>query len=127
MRLGYHNHDFEFAPLEGTTMWDVLLETLPQEVELELDVYWAAIAGRDPVALIRDLGARLRLLHMKDMAAGPGREDVVPGDGVLAWAEIVAAGTDGAVDWYVIEEDHPRDAIAELARGYSFLSGLAAA
>ena len=52
IRLGYHNHDFEFAPLDGTTVWDVLLAELPPEVEIELDVYWAAFAGRDPVAEI---------------------------------------------------------------------------
>ena len=54
-RLGYHNHDFEFAPLDGTTIWDVLLAELPPRVELELDVYWAAVGGRDPVA---EIGAR---------------------------------------------------------------------
>ena len=52
IRLGYHNHAFEFAPLEETTVWDVLLAELPPEVELELDVYWAAVGGRDPVAEI---------------------------------------------------------------------------
>ena len=46
--LGYHNHDFEFAPLDGTTVWDVLLAGLPPEVELELDLYWAAVGGRIP-------------------------------------------------------------------------------
>ena len=48
IRLGYHNHEFEFAPLDGTTVWDVLLAELPPEVELELDVYWAAVGGRTP-------------------------------------------------------------------------------
>ena len=52
LRLGYHNHDFEFDALDGTTTWDILLDRLAPEVELELDVYWAAVAGRDPVELI---------------------------------------------------------------------------
>jgi sugar phosphate isomerase/epimerase len=124
--LAYHNHDFEFAALEGTTVWDVLLDELAPEIELELDVYWASIGGRDPVELIRSLGARVRLLHMKDMAAGPGRGDVVPGDGILPWPEIVAAGTERDVDWFTVEEDNPRDAIAEITRGLEFLRALAA-
>ena len=37
------------TPSSGTTTWDLLLERLAPEVELELDVYWAAVAGRDPV------------------------------------------------------------------------------
>ena len=28
LRFGYHNHSFEFAPLDGTTIWDILLAEL---------------------------------------------------------------------------------------------------
>jgi sugar phosphate isomerase/epimerase len=122
--LGYHNHAFEFEPLDGTTVWDVLLDSLTFDIELEIDVYWAAIGGRDPVEVIRSAGERVRLLHMKDVAAGPERGDVTPGDGTLPWPEIVAAGTAAGVDWYVVEEDNPRDAVAEIARGLDFLRGL---
>ena len=125
--LGYHNHAFEFEPLDGTTVWDVLLDSLTFDIELELDVYWAAIGGRDPVEVIRGAGERVRLLHMKDTAAGPERGDVTPGDGTLPWPEIVAAGTAASVDWFVVEEDNPKDAIAEIARGLDFLRGLASA
>jgi sugar phosphate isomerase/epimerase len=125
IRLGYHNHAFEFAPLGGTTVWDVLLDELDPAVEFELDVYWAAYAGRDPVELARSMGERLRLLHMKDMAERPQGGDVTPGDGVLPWPEIVHAGTDLGVEWYVVEEDNPRDAIAEITRGRAFLQALA--
>src|SRR6266404_4539558 len=45
IRIGYHNHSFEFGALDGTTVWDVLLGNLPPEVEIELDVYWAAVGG----------------------------------------------------------------------------------
>lgn len=48
MRLGYHNHAFEFAPLDGTTVWEVLLAELSPAIEIELDVQWAAVGGRDP-------------------------------------------------------------------------------
>ncbi len=125
IRLGYHNHAFEFAPLGGTTVWDILLDELDPSVELELDVYWAAYAGRDPVELARSMGERLRLLHMKDMAERPQGGDVVPGDGVLPWPAIVRAGTELGVEWYVVEEDNPSDAVAEIARGLRYLQGLA--
>ncbi len=127
VRLGYHNHAFEFAPLDGTTVWDVLLDVLPLDVELEIDVYWAASGGRDPVEVIRAAGDRVRLLHMKDMALGSDRRDVTPGDGILPWREIVAAATALGVDWYVVEEDNPEDAFAEVARGRDYLLGLAEA
>lgn len=125
--LGYHNHAFEFEALDGTSVWDVLLDTLTFDIELEIDVYWATIGGRDPVEVIRGAGERVRLLHMKDVAAGPERGDVTPGDGTLPWPEIVAAGTIVGVEWYVVEEDNPKDAIGEIARGLDFLRGLASA
>ena len=124
IRLGYHNHAFEFVALDGTTIWDVLLDTLPLDVELEVDVYWVAIGGRDPVDVIRTAGERVRLLHMKDVAADPERGDVAPGDGTLPWRDIVAAASTLGVEWYVVEEDNPKDAIAEITRGRDYLRGL---
>lgn len=126
IRLAYHNHDFEFAALDGTTIWTILLDELSPDIDFELDVYWAHVAGRDPVELIHDLGERLRLLHMKDMASGPKRVDVAPGDGILPWPAIVAAARDAGVESYVVELDNPTDAIAEITRGLEFLQGLAA-
>lgn len=123
--LGYHNHDFEFAPLDGTTVWTVLLDALPTIVELELDVFWASIGGQDPVALIEGADERLRLLHMKDRATGPVRQDVAPGDGILPWPAIADAGTRRGVEWYVIEKDDTTNALADVTSGLRFLSGLA--
>ena len=124
MRLGYHNHDFEFEPLDGTTLWQILVDELPASIELELDLYWASIAGHDPVELIRSMGSRVRLLHMKDMAPTTGREDRAPGDGVLDWPSIVTVATELGIDWYVIEQDNPTNAFVDITRARSFLLGL---
>jgi sugar phosphate isomerase/epimerase len=123
--FAYHNHDFEFAAFEGTTIWDILMDELSPDVGLELDVYWASLAGNDPVELIRRLAGRVRLLHMKDMDAGPTRHDAVPGDGILPWPEIVAAGTAASVDWFVVERDEPTDPVPEITRGLAVLDALA--
>ena len=63
----------------------VLVDELPAGIDLELDVYWASVAGRDPVELIRGHDERTRLLHMKDMSPDPDHRDVTPGDGILDW------------------------------------------
>ena len=125
MRLGYHNHAFEFEPLEDTTVWDVLLAALPAEVDLELDVYWAAVGGRDPVAEIRATADRVRLLHMKDLAGGPEPHDVPAGQGTLPFPAIVEAARAASVDWYVVEQDQPVDALEDIGRAFRYLSGLA--
>jgi sugar phosphate isomerase/epimerase len=125
IRLGYHNHAFEFATLDGTTVWDVLLAELPPEVEIELDVYWAAFGDRDPVAEIRATAGRVRLLHMKDRAAGPEPHDAPPGAGTLPFEEILAAARDAGVEWYVVEQDVPNDPLADIGSAFRFLHSLA--
>lgn len=125
IRLGYHNHAFEFAPLDGTTVWDILLAELPPEVEIELDVYWAAFGGRDPVAEIRATADRVRLLHMKDRAAGPEPHDAPAGEGTLPFDGIVEAARAVGVQWYIVEQDEPRDPLVDIGSAFRFLRSLA--
>ena len=125
MRLGYHNHAFEFEPLDGTTVWDILMAELPPEVELELDVYWAAVGGREPVAEILATPERIRLLHMKDMAAGAEPHDAPAGHGTLPFPEIVEAARSAGVEWYIVEQDEPDDEFADIGRAFGYLAGLA--
>jgi sugar phosphate isomerase/epimerase len=125
LSLGYHNHDFEFAALEGTTVWDVLLAELTPEVELELDVYWAAVGGRDPVAEIRANARRIRLLHMKDRAIGDEPHDAPVGDGVLPFPDLIEVARSAGVEWFVVEQDEPADALADIGRSFAYLTELA--
>ena len=125
IRLAYHNHDFEFAPLDGTTVWDILLAELPADVELELDVYWASVGGRDPVTEIDAHADRVRLLHMKDRLGGPEPHDAPAGEGTLSFPEIVNAGRAAGVDWYIAEQDDPQNAVADIATAARYLESLA--
>jgi len=125
LRLGYHNHDWEFEPLDGTTTWDILLERLAPEVELEIDVYWAAVAGRNPVTLIRETGGRVRTLHMKDLIAKPQPHDAPAGDGELDFPAIIAAGREVGIEWYIAEQDDPQSPIDDIGRAHLYLASLA--
>src|SRR5207237_6016358 len=54
LRFAYHNHDFDFMPVEGRRPLDLLLEsTDPALVSFELDLYWAVKAGADPLEYFR--------------------------------------------------------------------------
>jgi sugar phosphate isomerase/epimerase len=125
IRLGYHNHASEFAPLGQTTAWDVLLADLAPTIEIELDVYWASVGGRDPVTEIRRSGDRVRLLHMKDRAPGSEPHDAPAGAGTLDIAAIVTAAEEARVDWFIAEQDDPGDEIAEITTAYRNLAALA--
>jgi sugar phosphate isomerase/epimerase len=122
--LGYHNHAFEFEPVDGTTAWDVLVASLPATVDLEIDVYWAVVGGMDPAGVIASAGRPVRLLHMKDREQTAEPRDAPVGSGDLPWPDIVRAGRAAGVEWYVIEQDEARDPIADVATSLVFLRGL---
>ena len=72
IQLCYHHHSFEFARLpDGATGWDVFVREFdPDLVKFEIDVFWAAIGGFDPVETIRWLKGRVAQLHLKDLLKG---------------------------------------------------------
>jgi sugar phosphate isomerase/epimerase len=121
LTFSYHNHDFEFAPLTGQqdekTMWDMLLhDTDPDLVNLELDLYWIRHAGADPETLLRHLTGRVSLVHLKDMASDPACSDAPVGEGTMPWPELLTASETAGAEWYVVEQDHPRDALEDVQR-----------
>ncbi len=124
--LSYHNHDFEFAPLGRSTMWDVLVrETDPGLVHLELDLYWINYGGADPETVLRDVGDRVSLVHLKDMAPDDTRSDLPVGEGTLPWNDLLEAADAVGVEWYVAEQDNPRDAVEDVRISLQYLRGLA--
>jgi sugar phosphate isomerase/epimerase len=106
LQLAYHNHNFEFEHFDGRLAYEILIEAAdPEMLVSEFDVYWAQYGGVDPVAYIRKLGSRCRILHMKDMAADADRSFAEVGEGILDMEAIVAAGQDAGVEWYIVEQD----------------------
>jgi len=124
--LSYHNHDFEFAPLGGSTFWDVLVrETDPGLVSLELDFYWIKYGGADPETVLRDLAGRVHLVHLKDMAPDDARSDLPVGEGTLPWTTLLEAADAAGVQWYIAEQDNPRDALEDVRSSFQYLRTLA--
>jgi sugar phosphate isomerase/epimerase len=68
LRFAWHNHDFEFKAIDGKVPFDLLVESFSPDIKFEVDVYWAALAGVDPLALMSRLTGRVTMLHIKDMA-----------------------------------------------------------
>jgi sugar phosphate isomerase/epimerase len=127
LRFAYHNHAFEFASLDGSTMWERLVETTdPELVLFELDVYWTQHGGGDPLALLRKYGARLPLLHIKDMSADQPPHDAPVGEGVLDWGPLLAAGRAAGTEWYIIEQDTPQQPLPDVERSLHNLTALLA-
>jgi len=67
IRVGYHNHDFEFSQrVDGVPAYQILVDALDDDVILELDTYWASVGGADVFELIPRLAGRIRFLHVKN-------------------------------------------------------------
>ena len=73
IRVGYHNHAWELeSTIEGKTALEYFEGLLEPELVLEVDTYWAAVGGQDPVELLARLGDRVKFIHIKD---GPATTD----------------------------------------------------
>jgi sugar phosphate isomerase/epimerase len=144
LRFCYHNHAFEFEPLEGTTIFEVFgAELDPDLVSFELDAYWLVRGGLDAAEEIKSRAGRVPLVHLKDMAndarhwvgnrvQGTGEEErrtFVPiGTGFFDWSSLLEATRAAGVEWHVVEQDYSPSPLedAELSlRNLRELAGVA--
>jgi sugar phosphate isomerase/epimerase len=100
MDLHYHNHDHEYVALDGETAFDAFVDDTDCGIELDLGL--ALNGGDDPVARLRSLGERSRLVHLKDYDVDAG-ESVPVGRGDLDLDAIAEAVADNESDWLIYE------------------------
>ena len=92
MTLGYHNHFWELAPIDGRVALIELFERAGPGLVAEIDTYWAQVGGADPAVLVAELGERVRFLHVKDGPADTHESDMVAvGAGAIDVPEILSA------------------------------------
>lgn len=113
IKVGYHNHNREFDPLDGQYRLTLLANLTTPDVLLELDVFWAAYAGIDPIAFYDEWKHRIELIHIKQMSAD--RKNVDMPDGVLDYGAILAA-MQGAGHFILERDTFGPDVWANLAR-----------
>jgi sugar phosphate isomerase/epimerase len=123
LAVAYHNHDFEFMPAGGMVPYDILLaETDPSLVWMEMDLYWIAKAGRDPLRYFAAHPGRFGLCHLKDMDRRGRIADV--GRGILDFRGILAQRQKAGLQHFFVEHDSPRDPIASVQTSYNYLDTL---
>jgi sugar phosphate isomerase/epimerase len=116
MQFFYHTHGYEFQPYHDGTLFDLLVqETNPRQVKFEMDIFWIAHAGQDPVRLLWKYPFRWELMHLKDMRKGTPtglltgssdvNNDVALGAGTLDLPGILSAARQVGVKWYFIEDE----------------------
>ncbi len=123
LKMAIHNHWWEFLKAGDDYAYQLMMRDLAPQVGLEIDTYWVKTAGCDPVAVIRELGGRVVLLHMKD---GPCDKDkcMTPlGRGIMDFPAIVAAADN--IRWLIVEQDRGEtDMLEAAAESQRFLQGV---
>jgi sugar phosphate isomerase/epimerase len=118
IQFGYHNHNFEFGPVEGKVPYfDIFLAEMDKDlVTMEIDLFWAIKAGQNPVELFKKYPGRFQLFHMKDMYTKEApffktaSSDFAPvGDGVINFKEILAAKNIAGMKYMFVEQDQTKD------------------
>ena len=132
IKLAYHNHANEFAPLEGTTGYDVLVKEVdPKLVDFELDLYWAKFADQDPVALFAKYPGRFAMWHVKDMVVTGTQKGMTPvGKGTIDFKAIFAKAGQSGMKYFFVEHDtagqYPGGSLASAQASYEYLRQLLA-
>lgn len=123
LTLLYHNHWFEPQPVDGKPAYQLMQEYLNPTVQFEIDTYWVKVGGLDPAAVVKELGSRAPLLHIKD---GPGDRNqamVAVGDGYMDWSSLFAAA-DSTMEWAIVELDRcDTDMLQAVRNSYTYLTG----
>lgn len=139
IQIGYHNHDWDLADVDGKPGYKYFLEQTPETVLWEADIFWVARAGINPVDFIKEIGSRGKVLHFKDgtvdtkeefteaetedgkimvsdstpfLPAGTGQVDLIAAGKVATYAEYIAVELDS----------YPGDMMKAVQESYTYLT-----
>jgi sugar phosphate isomerase/epimerase len=115
IKIGYHNHDFEFMELEGKVPMEVMMDELDPSVIMELDLYWISKVGLDPIKFFDKYQGRVELWHVKDMDNTPEQKFAPVGTGTIDFRAIFEKDGLSGLKYFFVEQDRtdgsPIDAI----------------
>jgi sugar phosphate isomerase/epimerase len=115
MKFGFHNHNYEFRRFGNTNGFETLMKlTDPELVCIEMDCYWIAQAGENPLRMFKKYGSRIKLLHLKDRKPGFPESQIKNdaaehftevGAGTINWKSILHAAEENGVKHFFVERD----------------------
>lgn len=134
IQLSYHNHSFEFQPMEGgATGYETMIKDFSSDMHFEVDVFWIQVGGKDPVEMIRRLKGRVSQLHLKDLnkSLKTPKYSGIPqeafeelGDGVIAMEPILKVAKESDVKICHVEQDHSPHPIKSIQQSIAHLKAL---
>ncbi len=138
MQFCYHAHFHEFADLNGTCGYDILLTHCdPKLLKMEMDIFWVEYAGKDPLPYWKRYPGRFPLLHIKDLRKGVtihhqesppehGPNPFAPvGQGTIDWPKIFAHVREAGAQHIFVEQDQCNLPVLEAIKiSYEYLRKL---
>ncbi|MCP9753809.1 twin-arginine translocation signal domain-containing protein [Lacihabitans sp. CCS-44] len=137
IKFGYHNHGYGIKPMNEQIPLQIILEnTDPNLVFFELDIFWTASGGADPIEYLTKYPNRYKMLHLKDMKEkkefsgdGGNASQWIPlfgnmttaGDGILDLKGIIKKAKEIGVEHYFVEQDMVASPEIALKRSLDFL------
>jgi sugar phosphate isomerase/epimerase len=136
IKFGYHNHNLEFAPMDGTNGMEIMLKgTDPSLVSFEMDAGWVVAAGEDPIAWLKRYHHRFTAMHVKDVKATTKpnfaiqQDPAEVGSGIIDWTHLLPAAYNAGVRRFFVEQEAPfaRPPLEAIGISYNYLNTLVAA
>jgi len=137
IQFAYHNHHFEFVPVDGVMPFDLLLkECDPNLVKMELDLCWITVARQDPLTYFQRYPGRFPLVHIKGLKKVPEGQPPVPFDqaipnitdvgahDVIDWKRILARSSQAGIRHYFVEHDQPASPFDSIRTSAAYLREL---
>ncbi|MBN1154424.1 sugar phosphate isomerase/epimerase [candidate division KSB1 bacterium] len=102
MRLGYHNHEFEFRTVDGELPWNIIADHTSQDIILELDTANCSHAGADPIHYLNRNPGRTATCHLKPYSRK--NPHAMIGEDDIDWQNVFKiCESTGGTEWYIVE------------------------
>jgi len=133
LKFNYHNHGYEFRPYGDGTLFDYMVQNSnPEYVNFEMDTFWVAQPGHDPVELLKKYPDRFNLVHLKDLRKGieydytgraPAEYDVPLGEGQVDFEGLLRAAQNSGIEYFYIE-DETDDVVTRVPRSREYIMSI---
>lgn len=120
IKVGYHNHDFEFTKIDGKYALDLITEETSDDVIMEIDAFWVAFAGENPYEYIKKTGRKAELIHFKQIAQND--KNVRLPDGIIDFKKLAADAK--YAKHFVVEQEDESDQTESSRINMEFLKNL---
>lgn len=125
LKFGYHNHAYEFDNDKGQVLYDVLLDnTDPAFVNMEMDLGWVIVAGKNPLDYFKKYKGRFPLWHLKDMNMVK-KQSTEFGKGGLDIMQMLKHSKEAGMKYFFIEqEEYANNPFESMKQNMNYLAKL---